>query len=188
MSPGDNETKAHAITATASAQASATVGIQVTRGSDDRPWDEKWLFMKRYLETLEELTTRAHVGVNELEDAVNQFFGSSQDMKDWLKQDKKRLPNLVDADVERYFWADQDLVIGSGLANTWKHRERTPTKKDPDPIKAIIKTLRGHSPVGAEIEYTTAASGAQTVDALSLARRCFRSWQTFLQQQGISEP
>jgi hypothetical protein len=145
-----------------------------------RPWPRKWRDLLQSLDQIEAIYGQNDIDDEKIRRVVEGFFKESRELPDWIKSD------IGNGDALKTMYADPDLKLADGMAQTTKHREREiPNRREPDPITARVETIRGSADgVRVEIGWTRLGS-AGTEDALDLGNRCVVAWRGFFQQEGL---
>ncbi len=147
-------------------------------------WMEQWQRMLRHLDEIR--TSYAGTGgVDDLTDAVQQFFVTCWHLSDYICKDKVNLPSFD----ENHFWtyknADPHLPKAQAFANTLKHLER---RNPTDPVARVKRTSIGPPGNFAIVSYEAPPQPEVECDALKLAEDCVATWRRFLANEGITPP
>lgn len=117
------------------------------------------------------------------DDDVYSFFQNCYHLKDWIKNDPycAAWPN-----VEVLINSNQDLQLCADLCNAQKHLSLTSSRSGQNPqfdgglTKLDITEGGGPTTVRIAVSYNVTTTGAGTIDALTLARRCVGAWESFV--------
>ena len=147
-------------------------------------WMDQWRRMMRHLDEIRTLYARTG-GVDDLTNAVQQFFVACWHLSDYICKDKVYLPSFDENHVWAYKNADAHLPIAQALANTLKHLER---RNPADPVARVKRTSIGPPGNFAIVSYEAPPLLEVELDALKLAEDCVATWERFLAIEGITPP
>ncbi|MBI5404039.1 MAG: hypothetical protein HY959_11615 [Ignavibacteriae bacterium] len=166
---------------------------------------------KKLLSIATDIGKTVVVGDHAASDATQTFFNDCYHLKDWLKKDSRiKKPN----EVENFINKSLSLSLAADLCNSFKHagldkKSRTGNNLDkinmaysldlsnsaePGFIKAvknfnhgdtvkISRSLRKGYPVATAKVILTI--GSKQYDAVDLATKCIKDWNSFLNSKGI---
>ena len=165
------------------AVASAAVGLERTRSLNSH-WHEKWLRVAAAYDELARIYGKTEfIASEKFEALLAAFFGTCNDLREWVSEDNVNLPQVSKSDVLAFMKLNQCIEIANALANKDKHFSRHPGKM----IAEIRTTTSGASGVRATIEHGPTGTET-TVDSLDLANDCLAAWRSWLQAKGIHVP
>jgi hypothetical protein len=154
---------------------------------DKQPWQEKWHRMRAALRVLKEhYEGGKYPGDRQVARDVEDFFEECFHVGDWIweeeadpakkEQLKKRVSDFILED-------HRALQICEGVANTSKHR----TRRNPKRATAWVDSVTHNNETDkadAVIKWQTDRDNGEE-DALALAKRCYKSWRTYQQDNGL---
>jgi hypothetical protein len=160
----------------------------------DGTWLEQYNRIKRHYDRFVALNNgRQHdmLSENYIDDVYN-FFINCYHLKDWIKNDSKVSPAVVN-DVEAYINSTRQLVLCADICNGRKHlvlnthirhHNRPPTENPTFGPKRFALSLGAATPtLSLSYEINTDAG---PIDAFQLATDCVAAWDTFLSARGLN--
>ena len=140
-----------------------------------------WVEVESRLERLRSwYSGNGPVNVSELYNEATAYFVACYQLKDQLKRDPG-VPRDLKDEVEDFVHQQNVLGLVGGIANTYKHGQRTRTCD-------ITRVVVEESGAFATITCRTKDGHEVSRDCLDLAEEAVRAWRTYLREHGLLWP
>jgi hypothetical protein len=149
------------------------------------PWQEQWANVRDLLKEIERYYQPGDFpGDRTVKRNVKYFFLECFHLGDWLWEDKATKAKIKEPVVKKFILADRGaLEICEAVANTSKHH----TRRDKTLMTAWVHSVTHNqaADVADAVIKWKKGTVSNEVDALELAKGCYRSWRAYQKANGL---